>query len=86
MDEVRHLSAVGERLRLEVGRSTRARSAFSGPSQLALLAMFSDRALKVGYFSLKSFDHDGTSDHRAGSRRRTGTSPPLADWITSGIV
>jgi hypothetical protein len=48
--------------------------------------MFSDRALKVGYFSLKSFDHDGTSDHRAGSRRRTGTSPPLADWITSGIV
>jgi hypothetical protein len=48
--------------------------------------MFSERALNVGYFSFSSFDHDGTSDHRAGSRRRTASSPPLADWITTGIV
>lgn len=48
--------------------------------------MFSDRALNVGYFSFSSFDHDGTSDHRVGSRRRTASPPPLAGWMTMGMV
>src|SRR6188768_324372 len=48
-----------------------------------LVATSSYRALKVGYFSLSSLDHDGTSDHRASSRRRTST-PVLRESMTTG--
>ena len=60
----------------------RQRCLVTEPRNVGLSAAVSDRALNVGYFSVTSFDHEGTNDHLAGPTIRS----PEAVVTTMGIV